>query len=170
MNPSANVGVEIVVAGEKDLDGILQLQAANQISNGGSLSASFPRSRIISMMSQMPLLVARRDNRVIGFLMCSTVEMSSTVPVIKAMLEAYPNRSHDAYVYGPICIDAKERGRGLAQSLYSELRRRLPGREGILFIRSDNESSIKAHRKMGMREVSRFLFGGVEHIVLAYVG
>lgn len=162
--------MEIVVAEEKDLDGILALQAANQISNGGSLSASFSRSELIAIMSQMPLLVVRHDNRVVGFLMCSTVEMSGNVPIIKAMLEAYPERSHEAYVYGPICIDAKERGKGLAQLLYSELRRRLPGREGILFIRADNESSIKAHRKMGMREVSRFIFRGIEHLVLAYIG
>jgi hypothetical protein len=30
----------------------------------------------------------------------------------------------------------KERGKGLAQAMFEELRRLLPGREGILFIRS----------------------------------
>ncbi|WP_162874466.1 hypothetical protein [Pseudomonas viridiflava] len=36
-------------ADESDLDGILELQAANQITQGGSLSASLPRSRVQAM-------------------------------------------------------------------------------------------------------------------------
>jgi len=161
---------EIAIACESDLDGILALQAANQMSNGGTLSASFSRSRLLSTMKEMPLLVARRDDRVIGFLMNSTTEMSIDIPIICAMLNAYPLRSHNAYVYGPICIETLARGKGLAQAMFMELRLLHPGREGVLFIRSDNESSIKSHRKMGMREVSHFTFEGIEHKVLSYLG
>lgn len=162
--------IEIAIADESDLDGILELQAANQISSGGTLSASFSRSRLQSIMSEMPLLVARRAGNVVGFLVSSTREMVGDVPIILAMLDSYPARAHDAYVYGPICIDVNERGKGLAQSLYDELRRRLPGREGVLFIRRDNEASIRSHRKMGMREVSSFSYAGADHVVLSYVG
>ena len=162
--------IEIANARESDLDGVLELQAANQIGNGGKLSASFSRSQLQSMMKDMPLLVARRDRRVVGFLVCSTRETAGDVPIILAMLDAYPARARDAYVYGPVCVDVKERGQGLAQLLFDELRRLLPGREGVLFIRRDNEASIKSHRRMGMREVSHFSYGGVEHIVLSYVG
>lgn len=121
-------------------------------------------------MWTMPLLVVRRDTRVVGFLICSRAEMSDEIPVISAMLDAYPARARDAYVYGPVCIDAKERGKGLAQLLFAELRRLLPGREGVLFIRSDNAASIRSHHKAGMRDVSRFSYGGTEHVVLSYVG
>ena len=162
--------MEIAAARENDLDGVLELQAANQVSNGGKLSASFSRSQLQRMMNEMPLLVARRAQRIVGFLICSTREMVSDVPIILAMLDSYPERARDSYVYGPVCIDAKERGRGLAQLLFEELRRRLPGREGVLFIRCDNEASIRSHRKMGMREVSRFRFDGIDHIVLSYIG
>lgn len=165
-----NSAAEISLATESDLDGILELQAANQISSGGSLSASFSRSRLVSMMSILPQLVARRDGSVIGFLMSSTCEMSVDIPIIRAMLDAYPSHAHTAYVYGPICVETRERGKGLAQALFAELRRLHPGREGVLFIRSDNESSLKSHRKMGMRVVSHFSFGGVEHDVLSYIG
>lgn len=162
--------IEIATARESDLDGVLELQAANQMSNGGKLSASFSRSQLQLIMKEMPLLVARRADNVVGFLICSTRETVGDVPIILATLNSYPTRAHDAYVYGPVCIDVRERGKGLAQLLFEELRRLLPGREGVLFIRRDNEASIRSHRKMGMREVSRFSYGGIEHIVLSYVG
>jgi len=166
----STMNVKIANARESDLDGILELQAANQISSGGKLSASFSRLQLKLIMRNMPLLVARRESKVVGFLVCSDSETSSDIPIIQAMLNAHPTRARDAYVYGPICIEAKERGKGLAQLLFGELRRQLPGREGVLFIRRDNEASIKAHLKMGMREVSQFSFGGIDHIVLSYVG
>ena len=76
----------------------------------------------------------------------------------------------DAYVYGPICVAAEERGQGLAQAMFSALRQQLPAREGILFIRCDNIASLRAHEKMGMREVACFEFGGNEFAVLSYLG
>lgn len=170
MKVDADKSIEIAIATESDLDGILELQAANQIANGGNLSASFSRSRLLSMMSSMPLMVARRADKVVGFLISSTSEMSGDIPIIQEMLKAYPSRAQDAYVYGPICVDAKERGKGVAQLLFAELRRQQPAREGVLFIRSDNESSIRSHRKMGMREVSHFSYRGIDHVVLSYIG
>jgi predicted GNAT superfamily acetyltransferase len=160
--------VEISRATEIDLDGILELQAANQPERGGALSASFPRARIVEMMRAMPLIVARSHGRITGFLMTSTPEMNADVPVIRAMLAAYRGGA-DAYVYGPICVDAAERGKGLAQAMFAELQRVLPGREGILFIRRDNLASLHAHARMGMHEVALFVFDGADYAILAYV-
>ena len=91
---------EIALARESDLNGILELQAVNQISNGGKLSASFSRLQLNLIMKDMPLLVARRENKVVGFLICSTRETSGDIPIIMAMLDAYPAHARDAYVYG----------------------------------------------------------------------
>jgi len=161
--------VEISRATEIDLDGIVELQTANQPERGGTLSASLPRSRIAEMMRAMPLIVARSSGRITGFLMTSTREMNADVPIIGAMLDAYPGAT-DTYVYGPICVSAEERGKGLAQAMFAELQRLLPGREGILFIRRDNPASLRAHEKMGMREVAGFVFNGTDYVALSYVG
>jgi predicted GNAT superfamily acetyltransferase len=147
----------------------MELQAANQPERGGMLSANLSRSRVAAMMLGRPLIVARRSRRVVAFLMNSTREMNDDVPIIRAMLDAYPG-SADAYVYGPICVKEEERGKGLAQAMFAELRRLERGREGILFIRRDNASSLGAHTRMGMREVGGFVFGGIDYAVLAYVG
>lgn len=95
--------------------------------------------------------------------------MNADIPVIRAMLAAYPGTA-DAYVYGPICVSVEERGKGLAQAMFEELRRLQPGREGILFIRRDNTASLRAHAKMGMREVAEFEFGGNQFAVFSYFG
>lgn len=162
-------GVNIGRATEADLDGIMELQAANQPERGGMLSANLSRSRVAEMMVGRPLIVARRRGRVVAFLMNSTREMNDDVPIIRAMLGAYPGTA-DAYVYGPICVKEEERGNGLAQAMFTELRRLELGREGILFIRRDNPASLRAHTRMGMREVAGFGFGGIDYAVLSYVG
>ncbi|HEX2137773.1 MAG TPA: GNAT family N-acetyltransferase [Microvirga sp.] len=85
------------------------------------------------------------------------------------MLAAY-HGSPSAYVYGPICVAEAERGRGLASAMFAELRAQLPGREGVLFIRRDNTASLKAHARMGMREVAGFTHGGAAFAVLSHIG
>ncbi|MFN3440109.1 MAG: GNAT family N-acetyltransferase [Acidovorax sp.] len=161
--------VEIGRASEADLDGILALQAANQADQGGTLSGTMARSTIAEMMREMPLIVARRDGRVVGFLMAGSRVMAAGVPIIQAMLAAYPG-AHDAYVYGPICVAAEARGAGLAQAMFDALRRLAPSREGILFIRRDNMASLRAHEKMGMKEVGEFGLGGNVFSVFSYLG
>lgn len=154
---------------EADVSGILALQAANQLGQGGSLSARLPRSMILAMIEAMPVIVAEQGGRIVGYLMTSTHAMNTDIPIIQAMLKAYPGRP-DAIIYGPICVDADMRGKGVAQALYSELRIYQRGVEGILFIRKDNLSSIRAHQKLGMTEVAAFDFNGVDHLVLSYRG
>jgi len=163
------IEADIGHASASDLDDIVELQAVNQPDRGGALSTSRPRSRIAEMMREMPLIIARRDGRVVGFLMTSTRAMNVDVPIISAMFAAYAGAAN-AYVYGPICVAAEERGKGLAQAMFSELRRLAPAREGILFIRRDNSASLRTHEKMGMREVASFAFGGGEFAVLSYLG
>lgn len=154
---------------EADVSGILALQAANQLGRGGSLSVHLPHSMILAMIEAMPVIVAEQRGRVVGYLMTSTRAMNAGIPIIQAMLKACPGRP-DAIIYGPICIGADMRGKGLAQALFSELQIYQRGVEGILFIRKDNLSSIRAHRKLGMTEVAAFDFNGVDHLVLSYRG
>lgn len=160
---------DIVRASESGLNSIIELQAANQPERGGTLSGSLPYPRVAEMMREMPLIVARRDNLITGYLMTSTRTMNNDVPIIKAMFSAYQGTA-DAYLYGPICVAAEERGKGLAQAMFLEIRRMMPGREGILFIRRDNTASLRAHAKMGIREVASFIFDGNELAVLSYIG
>jgi L-amino acid N-acyltransferase YncA len=162
-------GYDIGLATEGDFEGIVNLQDRNQPDRGGTLAARFSRAWFEAAAAAMPVVVARYEGRVVGYLVSSPVSAYADVPVVQAMLAAYSGMP-GAYVYGPICIEETERGRGLAGAMFAELRAQLPGQEGVLFIRRDNAASLKAHARIGMREVAGFTHGGAAFAVLSYVG
>jgi ribosomal protein S18 acetylase RimI-like enzyme len=163
------VSVEIALATSHDVPGILKLQERNFRENGGTLSVRLPRQWFEAALSDMPIIVARRDGHVVGYVVSATLAGQAHDPIVQAMLRAYPG-SPGAYIYGPICVAESERGRGLASAMFTALRARLPGREGFTFIRRDNTMSIKVHTRMGMREVAEFTRGDVTYVVVAYAG
>ncbi len=161
---------EIVQAMAEDIGGILGLQGRNQPQRGGTLSARLPQDWLEAAVADMPVIVAKKEGRVVGCLISASREAYAGVPVVTAMLRAYSGAAPDAYVYGPVCVAEEACGWGLAAAMFAASRARLPGREGVLFIRRDNAASLRAHARMGMREVAGFTHGGAETAVLAYVG
>jgi predicted GNAT superfamily acetyltransferase len=161
--------MQIGRATRDDIGGILALQELNQPEHGGLLSARLPRAWFEAAMDAMPIILARRDGQVVGYLVSASRTAVAGVPVIAAMLRAYPG-ADDAYVYGPVCVAAAERGHGVAAAMFAALRAELPGREGILFIRTDNLASLRAHARMGVRRVAEFEHDGAVLIALSYIG
>jgi L-amino acid N-acyltransferase YncA len=158
---------EIALATRGDVSGILDLQERNLSNRGGSLSVPFSRDWFEKAIADAQVIVARRNDSISGYLVFSTFAAQAHVPLVQAMLKAYPG-TPNAYNYGPICVAENERGRGLAGKMFAALKARLPGREGIAFIRRDNKTSILAHMKMGMTEVAEFTHNGVSFAVVAY--
>jgi predicted N-acetyltransferase YhbS len=160
---------KIMPATRDDVPGILDLQEQNLRSHGGTLSVRFPREWFEQAIADMPIVVARSDEHVVGYVVSTPLTAQAHEPIIQAMLLAYPG-SPGAYNYGPICVSEKHRGRGLAVAMFEELRARLPRREGFTFIRADNTASRNVHMKMGMREVAEFTLKDTAYIVVAYQG
>jgi predicted GNAT superfamily acetyltransferase len=158
---------EIALATSDDIEGILNLQEQNLLDRGGLLSARLPRAFFEAALVDLPQIVARRDGKIVAYLIAGSRGLHAQAPITQAMFHAYP-ASHDTYVYGPVCVAKSERGHGLATALFVDLRKRLPGRECVAFIRSDNASSLRAHLKMGMKDVASFVHDGVTHKVLAF--
>jgi L-amino acid N-acyltransferase YncA len=166
---SADAGVIIRLATPDDIGGILALQNANLPDQGGTLSAAFSADWFAATIADMPVIVAVRDGGIVGFLVSAKFSAHADVPIVQAMLRVYAGTVH-SYLYGPVCVTASERGSGLAGRMFAALRQRLPGREGILFIRRDNAASLWAHAKMGMAEVAAFEHAGTAHAVLSHMG
>lgn len=159
---------EIVIAQAQapDVDGIFELARRNGPENGGRLAVRFTREQIASSIQVSPAVAARRNGEVVGFVL-TRHKKGANPPIIEAMFCAYSG-AENAYSYGPVCVDASVRGLGIAARMFEELRKLLPGREGVLFINASNESSLRAHRKMDMREVGEFVFEGTRLIIFAY--
>lgn len=161
--------IEIKVATAEELPEILRLQSENQIAQGGTLSGGMSSNQIEEMMKDMPQIVAVIDNQVVGFLLTTSqaVSRKRNIPIVEAMLASYAGNTN-SYIYGPVCVSQTQRGKGLAQLMFKELLHQEPHREGILFIRSDNEASLRAHEKMGIKKVADFSFNNNEFHVFAY--
>src|SRR5450830_1639279 len=160
----------ITLAQAADIDPITALLHANSPSQGGSLTGEFSREKVMQMAEGgAPIIVARRvaDGPVVGVLF-SAAKDRAQAPAVLAMLEAYTG-GPGAYVYGPVCIADSERGQGLLALLYSAMRERHGGAEAVLFIRRDNTASLRAHARLGMREVAAFLFDGAQFAVYSDV-
>ncbi|MGY4571613.1 N-acetyltransferase [Bradyrhizobium pachyrhizi] len=150
-----------------DADAISALLTAESGEHGGMLLGRWPREVIETRIANgQPIVIATDDEgRLLGALLTSEKGYGEAPPV-QAMLTAWPG-SPDAYVYGPVCVSRNARGLGVLEALYAKLQATFRGREAILFIREDNPRSLKAHLRLGMREVARYDFGGKVFIVLS---
>ncbi|MBX9701833.1 MAG: hypothetical protein K2X74_20525 [Acetobacteraceae bacterium] len=160
---------DVRVATASDVPEIMALQDANLVTSGGSLSVAFPPAWFERVVREMPVVIARRGNALVGYLVASSRAHTQGQKLPQAKFDAYPC-ADDAYNAGPLCIAAGERGRGLALVLMEEQRRRLPGREAVAFARADNAASRATHAKAGYREVANFDLAGVAYVVLARQG
>jgi L-amino acid N-acyltransferase YncA len=165
---------------------VLALQEANLRDNltddardQGFLSARFTREQFAAMDADVAVVVAEVDGSVAGYLCGSSVEFNLQFPLLAAMVAHYPYAQlHDrslqhytSFVYGPVCVDRKLRGRGLVRGLYHALVSEVTGRFeiGVGFVAQDNAHSMAVHAEgLGMRDAGAFEFGGRSYRILAF--
>jgi len=90
---------EIVQATAEDIGGILGLQGRNLPHRDGALSARLPRGWLEAALADMPVTVARKQGRVVGYPISASREAYRGVPVVAATLRAWdaaPNASSAA--------------------------------------------------------------------------
>jgi predicted GNAT superfamily acetyltransferase len=159
--------IAIALATAGDIADILALQEENQPEHGGALSARLSRQWFEDALSDMPVIVARRDGRLAGYLVASSIASQSCVPIVQTMLRTYPS-DPDSYIYGPVCVSSADRGHGIPGKLFAAQRAQVGDRSCVTFIRADNAISLRAHAKLEMREVARFTHDSVALVVVAY--
>ncbi|PKH20946.1 N-acetyltransferase [Enterobacterales bacterium CwR94] len=147
-------------ARQEDVAPVATLLQANTASQGGALNGEFPDAKVAQMLLGQGAyaVVARREDQVVGVLF-STTSLAAAPAVIKDMLAAWP-AGKQCWIYGPACVSASERGRGLLTLLYAALRQHYGAKPPVLFINATNESSRRAHERLGMHRVADFTSGG----------
>jgi len=169
-----------------DLEGILLLQHENLMTNlqgedlsQGFLSIEFTREQIRKINGELGIFVAVQDKRVIGYLMTETVEFAVQSPLIAHMLKRlkdvvfddHPISSYSLFIYGPVCIDRRSRGKGVLEGLFKVMLKALKGRYdvGVAFVSELNLRSLHAHQhKLGMTVVDEFEFNGQTYWTLVF--
>ena len=160
-------GYTIALAAADDIPGILALQEENLPASGGNLSVRLPTDWFAGAMQEMPLIVARHDGKVVGYVVATSLAAQMHIPIVQTMVGKFPPPT-DCFIQGPVCVAQSERGKGLVGLMFAEMRRRLPGRAAITFIRSDNAASLRAHEKMGICALGEFDHGGERYTASAY--
>jgi L-amino acid N-acyltransferase YncA len=160
---------ETGLAASDDIPAIVAMQEVNLHENGGGLSVRQTADWFRRTMSEMPIVIARRDGVVVGYALATSIAAKAHVGIVQTMLRAFPVPPN-CYLYGPVCVTETERGNGLAGMMYQEMRKRLPGRTAMSFVRSDNMPSLRANRKMGKMELGEFIHDGESYIVFAFTG
>ena len=158
---------EISLATPNDIPGILALQEPNLVERGGGLSVRQTADWFRNAVVEKSVVVARHDGKVVGYVLGTSLAAKAHVAIIQTMLRAFPAQP-DCYLYGPVCVAETERGKGLAAALFEVLQTHMDGRPAMTFVRADNAPSLRAHRKMGMRELGTFMSKGVPHIALTF--
>jgi hypothetical protein len=75
-----------------DIPALLELQKANLVAAGGTLSVQFSSEWIERSMAEMPIIVAERDGALVGYWVSSSRAATQHFALCEAKYHAYPAR------------------------------------------------------------------------------
>lgn len=170
-------------ANESDYDPLVELQRANLATK---LSVSEQKSEgFLSGYLDVPVLrecnhdgcvlVIAHHDEPIGFLAMHRPQFKLIPPLELAMLAVLNGMTVERKKFnewqpcmcGPVCIAKEFRGQGLFEKLYEHV----PEFAGdcdlvVTLISTDNQRSLAAHRKVGLKAINQFFWEGREFFVL----
>ena len=108
-------------------------------------------------------IIAKDDDRVIGYLLAMTGESKNDIPVLIPMFNAfdnvmYSNKKISEYKYivvGQVCIAEAWRGRGILDNCYTAYKKHFRNKYdfAITEIHIKNKRSINAHYRIGFNSI-----------------
>lgn len=113
--------------------------------------------------------IAKHNNKVIGYALSMDVQFKNEIPVLKPMFKIIDAIYTDSYiVMGQVCIDKNFRGMGVFKELYAFMKEHVSLKYSAIItdIDAKNTRSIRAHKKIGFTELTRFVSGGQEWVVV----
>ena len=171
---------------ESDIKQILSIQAENQRENlppsrlkDGYLSIAFSADEFHKFNQDLCVVVAEEENEIIGYCCISSATFNAQFPIldqIVANVASFPIPETEdipvegkTCIYGPVCLSASRRGKGVLRKLSSFGLKIAKGKgysHCLSFISAENVRSIKAHGKLSFQEVGRINQNGNEYIVI----
>lgn len=167
-----------------DISRILDLQEANLLDpidemqrQTGFLSVRFTSEQFFAIAEDLAVIVAHDGKNVQGYLCASTPAFNKQVPLLECILKRteslhyleQPLAQQRFFVYGPVCVDYSQRGRGLLREMYECLKSELIDEYeiGITFISKNNPHSLQVHIALGYQLIDNFVHGSQKYWILA---
>lgn len=169
------MGIDIGLSkNTEDLQGILNLQAANlpqNVSKKEALEQGFVTIHhslelLESFQELEPQLIAKDDKDMVAYILAMTRASSDTIPLLIPMFEVFeeieldgrPVSDYNYLVVGQVCVAKDYRGMGLFEQCYKAYRESFQNRYDFVIteISDKNPRSIRAHERVGFKEVHRY--------------
>ena len=159
--------IDVRLATAQDLPAILHLQKINlpralskeEYASQGFVSADHTLEMLEEMHAIAPSIVATSGAELAGYALTMPAECRRLVPLLEPMFEAFDRtlRGKRYYVMGQVCVAKAFRGQGVFDALYAGHARFYGSRFDCIAteISLDNTRSIRAHERVGFREIAR---------------
>lgn len=160
---------------KNDLEGILNLQKRNlppsltndEIQSQGFVTVDHSYEQLKTLNDYEKHVIAKENEKVVGYLLAMTKRSRFDIPVLIPMFElfdtiSYNNKKISGYDYlvvGQVCLDKAWRGQGILDHCYAAYRDyyRTKYDFAITEIASSNVRSLKAHRRIGFKEINNYV-------------
>jgi len=166
--------VFVGLATPRDLEGIIALQRANlesaldpgEMRAQGFVTVAHTPAILERMHAMAPSIVARSGDEIVGYALTMPVACKSLVPLLEPMFTLFarleaggrPLRDSRFYVCGQVCVARAERGSGIFDALYRAHAENYAASHDwiVTQISMRNPRSIRAHARVGFREIARY--------------
>jgi len=160
---------------DADLEGILRLQKINlaaslqadEILSQGFVTVDHSYDQLKRLNDFEKHIIVKDNDRVIGYLLAMTKDCRSDIPVLIPMFTEFDNINHagkkiSEYNYiavGQVCIDKQYRGIGILDECYKYYKNCYSSKYdfAITEIARNNQRSLKAHSRIGFKEIYTFI-------------
>lgn len=174
------------VSATQELSQVLELQSANlkqHLSPAEKEQEGFVTLQhslgVLSLMHAMqPSVIAVDEGKVVGYALVMDPGCRALVPLLDPMFAILdtlsfrerPVTAYRFYIMGQVCIDKAYRGLGVFAGLYHKHRDLFSQHYELVIteISSLNTRSLKAHEKIGFREIHRHTDNADEWVVVAW--
>lgn len=163
-----------VAKNQKDLEGILSLQKANlamhlshdEIRSQGFVTVDHSFADLKKLNDIEQHVIGISGDKVIAYLLAMTEASKNDIPVLIPMFEQFSKlsfagkkiSSYHYIVVGQVCVDKDHRGKNVIDNCYAFYKQHFEKKYdfAITEIATSNTRSLKAHQRIGFREIHRF--------------
>ena len=152
----------------------------------GFIVSRMNEAQLTAINRGIGILVAEQENQLAGFVCLMPADVQPRPPVVDAMLATLATQSfagralseQRVFLYGPVCLDAAWRGKGVLKRLYAAVKAHTSHDYdvGALFIDDDNPHRYRSRARVGHDGAGAFPLwaerlsaGGVRHPLSRFI-
>ncbi|MEW7278778.1 GNAT family N-acetyltransferase [Aquimarina sp. 2201CG1-2-11] len=139
----------------------------------GFLTVKHDLTILAKMNSVQQHIIAKNEDKVIGYALCMTKDFKNDIPVLEPMFVQVDNVIDVSTSYitmGQICVDKEYRRQGVFRGLYQKMKEQLKGKYDLLIteVDADNLRSLQAHYAVGFEKLTTYEASGATWQVVCW--